>query len=192
MTKDKVKRDYFHGSVTPGIKELHAVSKDHTSSEKAVYLTNNRTYALFYIWDAKNEYKYITGGVRNGVVFYEEWFPNQLSELYRGVKGFIYHCVCDAECKITSMREGVDIINQSVRTDIYEVIEDVYEEIMKCEKEGLAEIKRFTKRTEEEQKKMIDMIAQYIVEQNLLSSDSAEAKFLSTYHTEAWERARRM
>lgn len=180
---------YFHGSVTEGIKELHAVSKDHTSSDKAVYLTNNRAYALFYIWDSKNEYKYITGGVRNGVVFYEEWFPNQLFELYHGVTGFIYHCTCDAKCKVTSMREGVDIINESIKTGECEVIPDVYEEILKCEKEGLVKIKRFTELTQDDKNKMTDMMAQYILKQNLLSSQSEEARFIAAYHTEAWERA---
>lgn len=91
-----IEDDYFyHGSISPNVTELKALSLLHEESKKAVYLTDSIPYALFYIWDGKhNNYdrKFVTGWIKNSVAYYEELFPMQLEIFYKGVSGYLY-CV---------------------------------------------------------------------------------------------------
>ena len=85
----------YHGSVVAGITTLETRSLLHNSDKKVVYLTGNLPFALVYIWDGQHNHydkKYVSGGIRNGTAFYEEWFPNQLEMFYKNVSGYLY-CV---------------------------------------------------------------------------------------------------
>ncbi len=68
---------------------MNQISKLHNSNQKVIYLTSNLAYALVYIWDSikiGTKQKWITCGVKNGIVCYEEQFPAQLREFYEGVE----------------------------------------------------------------------------------------------------------
>lgn len=83
----------YHGSSPQGINVLKPLSKLHGSNQKAVYLTENIPHALVYIWDSIKIgtcQKWVTCGLKNGIVYYEEQFPNQLQTFYEGVEGYIY------------------------------------------------------------------------------------------------------
>lgn len=44
----------YHGTHTGGIKVLEPRSILHGTNESVVYLTGNRVYGLFYIWDREH------------------------------------------------------------------------------------------------------------------------------------------
>ncbi len=69
---------------------MNAVSKNHVDAAKpVVYFTPNRAYALFYIRD--REINWVTCGVKeDGVIRYDERFPDQLKTIYQGVSGYVY------------------------------------------------------------------------------------------------------
>lgn len=86
----------YHGSYVGKIKKLKANSKQHNGKEeKVVYLTSNYAYSLFYIWDPIKNHrtnKYVTVYIKDGIVYYEEQFPNQFYQFYNNVKGYVYYC----------------------------------------------------------------------------------------------------
>ena len=71
---------FYHGSSRKGIKSIWANSRLHGTNQDVVYLTDNLCYALMYIWDENRltTQKHVTCGIKNGILMYEEQFPNQL------------------------------------------------------------------------------------------------------------------
>lgn len=185
----------YHGSWTPGIEKLFAVSKLHGAEEKrVVYLTESMTYALFYIWDAvhnKKPGKHVTCFLEDGVVHYEEQFPNQLAAFYDGVAGYMYSVrVSD---KFTRMpgREAIWYSSEDVPVEETIYIPDVYEEILRREKEGKVQVIRF----DEVPKELVELLyggieAQILAEGLLNSPQSPDAVFYKTFFPGLWERAK--
>ena len=83
----------YHGSACGDITALEPRSRLHGTDTQVVYLTDSPAYALFYLWNAQRtgtHAKHVTGGIRDGVAFYEEQFPGQLEAFYKGVSGWLY------------------------------------------------------------------------------------------------------
>lgn len=128
---------YYHGSTMKGLTELrpHLPIGAHLQ-EPRVYLTTSRQLALHYIWDTQRL------GVRmpmldirsDGTLVFQEMFSGALEYFYKGVSGYIYHCEGDYQADPT--------VPTSVTTDAVvpvvdcEYIDDVYEHILRYEKQG--------------------------------------------------------
>ena len=77
--------------------------------------------------------------------------------------------------------------------DRCEIIDNVYEEILKIESAGNLKIVRYKSLSAEEQNRIVDMIVGYIEKKQLLLFPiSEEAVFISTYYREAWEKAKKL
>lgn len=75
------------------IKILESRSKLHGFDQLVVYLSESFPYALTFIWNSKKigtKQKWVTCGLKNGIVCCEEQFPNQLQTFYEGVAGYLY------------------------------------------------------------------------------------------------------
>ncbi len=185
----------YHGTSAPGIQSLKARSTRWDNGKNALYLTSNRAYALFYIWDCARfgDYKFVTCGVRDGVVFYEEQFPNQLQTLYAGNHGYLYICEKDDRFERVENREQMFVSPQDAPVLSVEEIDDAYAEILRLEEQGQVRIKRFLEQSGEEQARLTEMIAEYIAKCGLLSQnmqDKPETAFLRRFHRAAWEKAK--
>lgn len=185
----------YHGSIVPNITFLKSVSKLHNGlPDEVVYLTANRAYALFYIWDAdhnKRTNKWITYSIKNGICIYYEQFPDQLRAFYDGVKGYLYS-VRNKSFEKTD-EEDMYVNKSTVSMDKCEIIDNVYEEILRIESAGNLKIVRYKSLSAEEQNRIVDMIVGYIEKKQLLLSPmSEEAVFISTYYREAWEKAKKL
>lgn len=181
----------YHGSAVPGIERLKARSVLHGTDRRIVYLTDNIPYALFYIWDAGiTGYggKHVTGWVKDGVAYYEEQFPGQLAEFYRGASGYLYYAPRTAEMGTVENRESMfysvgDTPVQARR------IPDVYEELLRYEASGELVVLRFEERTPERREALVELIAQDIAEAGVYEGDEAQRAFMKKYFSQAWERA---
>ncbi len=185
----------YHGSIVPNLTCLKPVSKLHNGlSDAVVYLTANRAYALFYIWDANHNIrtnKWVTCAIKNGVCTYYEQFPDQLKAFYDGVKGYLYSVENRGFEK--AAEEDMYVSKSAVSMEKCEIIDHVYEEILRMESAGKLEILRYQSLSTEEQNRIVDMMVEYIEKKHLLLSPSSEeAIFISTYYKEAWEKANRL
>lgn len=180
----------YHGSKVPNITVLEARSTLHQSDQKVVYLTDNIPYALVYIWDSKKnrmKRKHVSCGIKNGLVIYEEQFPDQLKTFYEGVSGYLYAMYLSDEISKVENRENMFYSLEDISVDKVIYIEDVYQELLKYEKEGKFVIRRYNDLDVEGKQRMIDMFVYHINQENLLHRDDEYAKFIQYYFKEAWK-----
>lgn len=183
----------FHGSFLSGFTILKPMSKSqHHPTEKVVYLTAHRAYALFYIWDAQHNRrnnKWVTCSLKNGIVEYQEQFPNQLVEFYNGVSGYLYTVLKD-NTFIKAPESDMWLSKDDVPIQKTEFIHNVYEEMLRYEQIGKIKILRYTSLSETDKSNLVDRMVGYIMRKNLIAfPECEEAQFVSTYFIEAWEKA---
>lgn len=184
----------YHGSSVAGITQLEPRSKLHGSqNEKVVYLSGSIPYALVYIWDSqKTKYngKYVTCALKNGVVHYEELFPDQLRAFYEGVSGYLY-CVdqTDNMKQLPKTHEEMYYSLEAVRVKETFFVSDAYRELLRYEKLGLVNVDRFYDATQDSRIERIEKTAKIIEMNHLLDVDSEKAHFMKHYFKQAWELA---
>lgn len=182
----------YHGSAIAGIGALEPRSRLHGTERRVVYLTDNLPCALFYIWDGARigyQEKHVTGGIRNGIAFYEEQFPNQLETFYGGVSGYLYHIPKTPAVRPLDGREGLYYVGETVAPAKAELIPDVYQALLRCETLGQLEVRRYSEQTPERQRELVELIAAVIIREGFCQNDPARAAFLRKYFAAAWETA---
>ena len=184
----------YHASFVPGIETLNAVSKLHGSDgESVVYLTESLPYSLFYIWDAqrnKKPGKHVTCRLKDGIVYYEEQFPDQLRRFYEGVTGWVYAVTPDEACERMPNRESMWFSRRDAKVAEATLIEDVYAEIMRYVELGQVKVIPFNEVSPEWIQRLYEHIAQEILAKDLLHQpDRPDAIFYQTFFPSAWERA---
>lgn len=182
----------YHGSITPGIAELEARSRLHNTDKMVVYLTSSVPYALFYIWDSAHNGssgKYVTGGFRDGLAFYEEQFPDQLRTFYQGVSGYLYRIPYTDAIQAVENRDGLfyQAGNVSVADAVF--IPDVYPELLKYKVAGQLRVLRFNEQTDARKAELIEMIASAIRQSNFFEGDVEQQQFMQKYFASAWRQA---
>jgi len=176
---------YYHGTMEE-LTELNTVSKDHADTQDSVvYLTPNRAYALFYIRD--REINWVTCGVKeDGVIRYDERFPDQLKTIYRGVSGYIYSCE-DNGSFVASKTRDIYTCNQPVSINSKVFVPDVYEELLKYVQRGSIDVTRYESLSEDEKQDVFDMMVHLIFKNDWVNSTSKKADFFREHFPEAWE-----
>ena len=185
----------YHGSAVAGITTLEPRSLLHNSDKKVVYLTGNLPFALVYIWDVqRNNYdrKHVSGGIRNGTAFYEEWFPNQLEMFYKNVSGYLYCVKNCVDFQPVENRENMLYSEHNVSVDHVVFIPDVYEEMLKYEKTGKFTVLRYNDQPEKRQLELVNLMASFILSNKFFQNDTAQAKFMKKYFVIAWKKAEKM
>lgn len=183
---------YYHGSMIADISTLEARSKLHNSEETVIYLTDSIPYSLLYIWDSRhNELnsKYVTGWIKDGVVYYEEQFSNQLETFYKGVSGYVY-CINESKnIQRLNNRDGLFYSTKNVAVAEAIKVDDVYEEMLRLEAEGKFAVLRFNEQSPERQNELTDMIAQAILKENFYSENEEKQKFMKKHFSRSWQEA---
>ncbi len=186
----------YHGTVVPNIKIINAVSSLHDWEEqKIVYLTDNRAYSLFYIWDSVHNLKkgkHVTAWIKDGIVYYEEQFPEQLKAFYDGVSGYLYRVEKNASFCPVQNRESMWYSTENAIVERAEYIENVYDELLEYQKTGKLKIIPF----EEVEKSRIDALysrmADSVLERRLTETpNDPDALFYQKYFPLVWEQVKR-
>lgn len=182
----------YHGSSVHGITELKPCSKLHNADKRVIYLTDNVPYALLYIWDSNvigYDCKHVTGWIKNGLVYYEEQFPDQLKMFYQGAKGYLYYIESNADFCPVEDRECMfySLINAKICK--LEFVQDVYGELIKYEKLGKIKILRYNEQTLQRQEELNNMILTAIIRSNFYENSEARRGFYKKYFAEVWKKA---
>ena len=147
----------YHGTTVGELRIIKANANSHISGKKVAYFTEDRSYALVCCRD-KSE-NFVTMGLnQDGKQHYYERFPEQLKILYSGKQGYIYLIETTAGFKNTKGHTWES--EKDVPVCQYEVVDDIYSEILKEEKMGNIIIHRYAEIDPAEQK----MHANYIKE----------------------------
>jgi len=131
--------DYYHGTIIEGLTQLLPFDSGGSNlKEPVAYLTTSKQLALHYIWDYNRcPYKSPMLDIRkDGVLVFQEMYSNALEYLYKGLSGYIYHCVGEYDHENDSGIHTCAISKEPVPVSDFEYIEDIYESILFYEKQG--------------------------------------------------------
>lgn len=190
-----MKKFLYHGSIVPNITELSANSKSHHSDERVLYLTDSFPYSLFYIWDKKHNFKnekHVTCWIKNGIVYYEEQFENQLKRFYDGVSGYVYIVKNSENFIEVSNRESMWYSLDNMYVSKIQYIANVYEEVQKQVAEGKVKIITY----DQVDKHKLDAIYEYITSNRIINNklldnpECDDAVFYRTFFSKAWDAAK--
>ena len=132
--------DFYHGTIIGGLAELKPFANpDNNLVESYVYLTTNKQLALHYIMDAINRPpKSPMLDIRNdGTLVFQEMFSGALEYLYKGLSGYIYHCVGNYPISKESGVKSCAISSTPVPVKDCEYVDDVYDRILEYENYGM-------------------------------------------------------
>ena len=129
---------FYHGTSRAGLTELKPFRSEGSNLEGAyVYLSTSRRVALFYIWDYERDpVRRMMMDIRPDKVVFQEMFSGALERFYKGVGGYIYRCEGDYEMCENHGVKTCAVSREPVPVKDVEVIEDVYEEILKYQAKG--------------------------------------------------------
>ncbi|MBS7262638.1 MAG: hypothetical protein KIG36_03405 [Eubacteriales bacterium] len=159
----------FHGSLTGGLNRLEPKTEE--ESGRTLWFSEKRENVLVYLADPIGRYcretgfpirqdrsKFATYGFTpEGLLQFDEYYPDALADTYRGQSGWIYSVKALAHARKGMIRDAV-FTTESVPVEGCEFIPDVYEEILRCRDEGKLAIRRYEERSREALKRIEDTI----------------------------------
>lgn len=131
----------YHGSNVPNIECLRPFSSNH--GKPYVYLTHSKVLATIYACNPLTRpngfFTYWWG--KNGILYYDEYFDNQLETIYSGKTGFVYEC----EGQYIQMEKMPWVYLSEEKVPVVNAIEisNIYEQLLQYEQEGLLKIQRW-------------------------------------------------
>ena len=173
---------YYHCSPIGGLKILKPQKPDYFDKPALVYMTTLLPMALLY--SAKN-FEYTYGYTKDKKIYYEEYYPNSLEEIYKGKMAYLYECEADEVSETKIPNEVISKKEVKVVREIF--IPDAYEAILEQEKAGTIKIIRYEELSEERLAWIKCSEAEAIREMNLIDNPSPMADYLKKHYPESWE-----
>ena len=185
--------EYFHGTIKKGLSELKPNASPYSNAtEPLVYLTTSRQLALHYIWDEKRlGVKMPMLDIRkDGTLVFQEMFSGALEYFYKGVSGYVYHCIGDYELNSTVGVYTCATSDTAVPVTDFEYIEDVYKSIISYGDKGTFIYERY----EDLPQWRIDVIRGHIIrfiKKNNLLNDTTHpsCRFIQEKFPQYWKEA---
>lgn len=150
---------YYHASPVGGIKILEPKASNH--GVPLIYFSKKRENVLVYLSNAVEKFcrdtgyahtgkwtKWATYGFRNGILHLEEYYPNALTETYRGVSGYVYRAASIQEAEREISIPDAAVSSLPVPVDGVEYVPDAYEAILEAERRGEIFVTRYEALTE--------------------------------------------
>jgi len=184
--------DFYHGSVKEGLTVLKPFPQIRGDKEPCVFLTLNKQLALFYIWDLNRfPAKVPLLDVRkDGVIVFQEMCSNALKYLYKGLSGYIYHCIGSYELAPSFHINSVALSKNEVEIKDCEFIEDVYERIIEYEKYGLFICEKYEELPQSKHENIRGWVMRWIKAENCIKNkDSFLSKFYQDRYPTYWKEA---
>ena len=174
----------YHASPVKGLRELRPSVTKYFGKPKQVCLTACLPMALMY---GVKHFEYAYGYTRDREIYYEEYFPNALEEIYGGRSASLYRCLFRGDMETTQ------IPNEFVTPDPVPVVEeipvpDVYQALLEQEGLGALTIVRYQDMTERRLAWVREAEAQTILEKELLHvhRDDPFARYLREHYPDSW------
>ena len=174
----------YHASPVSGLKELRPSVTKYFGKPKQVCLTSCLPMALLY---GVRHFEYTYGCTKDKRIFYEEYFPNALREVYGGKSASLYRCAWREDMTPTA------IPNEYVTPDPVPVLEelpipDVYAALLEQERLGTLKLVRYEEMTERRRAWVLEAEAQTILEKDLLHvrEDDPFARYLREHYPDSW------
>ncbi|MEJ6952282.1 hypothetical protein [Natronospora cellulosivora (SeqCode)] len=185
--------DFYHGTTKAGLRELRPFASPYSNlKEPLVYLTTSKQLALHYIWNTdKLEIKMPMLDIRkDGVLVFQEMFSGALEYFYKGLSGYIYHCVGDYQINDNSDVFTCATSSSPVPILDYEYIDDVYEKIIEYQEKGTFIYEKYETLPQYRYDIIRGIIIRTIKRENLLNAPSdPRYKFYKEKFLQYWKEA---
>ncbi len=176
----------YHCSPTAGLKLLQPGTTKYFDKPKQVCLTASLPMALMY---GVKHFEYAYGYTKGREIYYEEYFPHALEEIYQGKRASLYRCVRREDMNTTRIpNEYVTARPVPVAEEI--VIPDVYKALLEQERLGALNIIRWPELTDGRRRWIVQAELETILEKKLLCQDTDYAHYMRDKYPESWELAR--
>lgn len=185
--------DFYHGTIVGGLTELRPFANpDNNLKEACVYLTTSKQLATHYILDKKARIGSCPMlDIRNdGILVFQEMFSGALEYIYKGLSGYIYHCVGDYplnnDAKVRTCATSI----QPVPVSDFDFITDVYERIIEYSKYGTFIYEKYEELPRYRHDIIRGHVIRHIKEHNLLENpESPGAHFYQDKWPKYWKEA---
>ena len=165
--------DFYHGTTVGGLVELRPFASPYSNlKESVVYLTTNKQLALHYIWD-KEKFPITYPMLHicdDGRLIFQEMFSGALELFYKGLSGYIYHCIGDYEI---NNKIGVTTAASSYKpVPVFdcEFIKDVYLKIMEYQEKKTFIYEKFENRSESAHEAIKKIVYREVKRNNLINN----------------------
>jgi len=180
-------KKYYHCSPVRGITALKPTTPVYFDKPVRVFLTDNLVMSLFY---GIRHFEYTYGYNSKGQIYFMEHFPNALAKLYEGKKASLYVCEGNDNLEKTEIPgEYLSPIPVKVVEEIK--INDLYEELLKQEKEKRLIIVRYEELNIANREWIVSAEKEVILEKGLLDQDTPFAEYMRTTYPESWSQAKK-
>lgn len=173
----------YHCSPTPGLTVLRPSVTKFFGKPKQVCLTASLSMALLY---GIKHYEYTYGYTREGQIYYEEYFPNALEELYRCKAASLYTCTLRPDMEKTQMPNEY-VTPSEVPVEGETAIPDVCAALLEQERLGTLKIVRWAEMSPARRQWVLEAEAETVAEHDLLAQpDSPMALFFREKYPDSW------
>lgn len=172
----------YHASPTPGLTVLKPSVTEYFGKPKQVCLTALKPMALLY---GIKHFEYTYGYTKDRALYYEEYFPNALEELYRDKSASLYRCSWQEGMETTRIpNEYVSAAEVAVEEEMF--VPDVYEALLEEERLGALRIVRWRSVSEARRQWIVKAETEVILEKELLDKDTEMARYMREKYPESW------
>lgn len=176
----------YHCSPTPGLRVLRPNVTQYFGKPEQVCLTASLPMALLY---GIRHFEYAYGYTRDGRIYYEEYFPNALEELYGGKAASLYTCSHRPDMGTTQIPNEY-VTPGEVPVEGERPIPDVLEALLEQERLGALKIIRWDELGEKRRRWIVRAEADTIREKGLLARpEEPFSRYMREKYPESWELA---
>lgn len=172
---------FYHCSPIAGLTLLEPRKPESFDKPEYVYMTSSLPMALMY---GIRNFEYSYGYTKDGEIYYEEYFPDALKELYKGKHASLYIC-CPNSFEITRI-PNERVSAQPVRVVEEIPISDIYEALMEQERLGALKILRHESLSTDQIAWIRKAEAAEIRKRNLLSACGPMAEYFRKHYPDSW------
>lgn len=173
----------YHCSPTPGLAVLRPSVTRYFGKPRQVCLTASLPMALMY---GIRHFEYAYGYTRDGRIYYEEYFPNALEELYRGRSASLYLCARRADMEPTAIPNEY-VAGTEVPVEEERFVPDILAALLEQERLGALKVVRWDELDGERRRWIVRAEADTIREKGLLARpDDPFARYMREKYPESW------
>lgn len=174
----------YHCSPTAGLKVLEPRTPAFNNKPQAVYLAELYPMALLY---GIHNFEYAYGYDKEKRIYYSEYFPGALKELYGGKSASVYLC---APKTTETTRIPFELLSREPVEVLEEIfVPDLYAALLAEERMGTIAIHRYENHVEGHLKWIHAAQLNEIKEYDLLNKGGPRADYIRTHYSKTWEEA---
>ena len=175
--------ELYHCSPTAGLTVLEPSVTKYFGKPRQVCLTASLPMALMY---GIRHFEYTYGYTRAGRIYFAEYFPDALEQLYRGKPAWLYRCDLRPDMERTAIPNEY-VTSRPVPVAEERFIPDVCEALLEQERAGTLDIHRWAELDEGQRRWIVKAELETIEEHGLLRQpDSPFAAFVREHYPESW------